>query len=134
MALCLLNAYFYRPQRSWGKVIFSQASVILLTGGVPAPGLMSGHGGSAPWGVSAPGGIWSRGVSAPWGSAWWRPPGRATAAGGTHPTGMHSCLLNFFVCRNGIFHRDVKPENILVRVSHLNHDGRWVTPAGSPLP
>ena len=23
----------YRPQRSWGKVIFSQASVILLTGG-----------------------------------------------------------------------------------------------------
>ena len=29
---------FYRPQRSWGKVIFSQASVILLTGGVPGPG------------------------------------------------------------------------------------------------
>ena len=26
---------YYRPQRSWGKVIFSQASVILLTGGVP---------------------------------------------------------------------------------------------------
>ena len=25
---------YYRPQRSWGKVIFSQASVILLTGGV----------------------------------------------------------------------------------------------------
>ena len=30
----------YRPQRSWGKVVFSQASVILLTGGacVVAPG------------------------------------------------------------------------------------------------
>ena len=28
------NVYFYHPQRSWGKVIFSQASVILLTGGV----------------------------------------------------------------------------------------------------
>ena len=25
---------FYRPQRSWGKVIFSQASVILFTGRV----------------------------------------------------------------------------------------------------
>ena len=27
---------YYRPQRSWGKVIFSQASVILFTGGVCA--------------------------------------------------------------------------------------------------
>ena len=27
--------YYYRPQRSWGKVMFLQASVILLTGGVP---------------------------------------------------------------------------------------------------
>ena len=27
---------------------------------------------------------------ATWG-AWWRPPQTATAAGGTHPTGMHSC-------------------------------------------
>ena len=35
------------------------------------------QGGSAPRGVSAPGGLW-------------RPPGTATAAGGTHPTGMHS--------------------------------------------
>ena len=26
-------AYFYRPQRSWGKVMFLQASVILSTGG-----------------------------------------------------------------------------------------------------
>ena len=23
----------------------------------------------------------------------WRPPGAATVAGGTHPTGMHSCFL-----------------------------------------
>ena len=39
------------------------------------------------------GGAWSQvGGSAP-GGAWWRPPPRtATAAGGTHPTGMHSCL------------------------------------------
>ena len=36
-------------------------------------------------GGSALGGAWSQG------GAWWRPPGTATAAGGTHPTGMHSC-------------------------------------------
>ena len=40
------------------------------------------------WGVSAP-----RGVVCSWGVAWWRSPRTATAAGGTHPTGMHSCLL-----------------------------------------
>ena len=28
--------YYYRPQRSWGKFIFSQASVILFRGGVYA--------------------------------------------------------------------------------------------------
>ena len=32
---CLGN--IYRPQRSWGKVMFLQASVILLTGGYLAP-------------------------------------------------------------------------------------------------
>ena len=32
-------SHFYRPQRSWGKVIFSQASVILFTGG----GVVSQH-------------------------------------------------------------------------------------------
>ena len=47
-------------------------------------------------GVLAPGGACSsRGLlqqgSAPGGV--WRPPPTATAAGGTHPTGMHSCLL-----------------------------------------
>ena len=28
-----IDTNFYRPQRSWGKVIFSEASVILFTGG-----------------------------------------------------------------------------------------------------
>ena len=43
------------------------------------------------------GGAWSWGVPGPGeclvlGGAWWRPPHRtATAVGGTHPTGMHSC-------------------------------------------
>ena len=30
--------HIYRPQRSWGKVMFLQASVILLTGGGRVPG------------------------------------------------------------------------------------------------
>ena len=39
-----------------------------------------------------PGGGWSLGEG-----AWWRPPRTATAAGGTHPTGMHSCLSLYFI-------------------------------------
>ena len=46
----------YRPQRRCGKVMFSQASVILFTGGGEVC------------------------------------PEMATAADGTHPTGMHSCF------------------------------------------
>ena len=75
----------------WGKVIFLHLFVILFMGEVPA------------WGVSVPAGVvWSRGLEGvclllgdgcllPGGCAWWRTPGTATAAGGTHPTGMHSC-------------------------------------------
>ena len=63
--------------------------MILFTwgGGLPGPG------GAWSWGVPGPGGAWSRGCMVP-GGAWWRPPApeMATAAGGTHPTGMHSCL------------------------------------------
>ena len=33
LSLPYLLQYIYRPQRSWGKVIFSQACVILFTGG-----------------------------------------------------------------------------------------------------
>ena len=68
--------YFYRPQRSWGKVIFSQVSLILLIGGclllggllrgcVPAPGglLLGG-------GCLLLGGVCSRGVPAPEGAGW----------------------------------------------------------------
>ena len=32
-----VTCYFYRPQRSWGKVIFSQMSVILFTGKADPP-------------------------------------------------------------------------------------------------
>ena len=60
-----LPRLYYRPQRSWGKVMFLHVSVILSTGGC----LLLG--GSGPKGV--PGGA------------------TATTAGGRHPTGMHSC-------------------------------------------
>ena len=44
-----------------------------------------------PGGCLVPGGVWSREVG------WWGVPGgdpwTAAAAGGTHPTGMHSCFL-----------------------------------------
>ena len=63
----------YRPQRSWGKVIFSQASVILLTGG---------------------GRVWSRGGEVPASGGLVR---GVPAASGTHPTGMHSCFSCFHI-------------------------------------
>ena len=88
----------YRPQRSWGKAIFSQACVILFTGCVPGPGECIVWGVHGP-GVCVPGlgDAWSWGVcmvpgGCAWsGGSWLRPPEKATAAGGTHPTGMHSC-------------------------------------------
>ena len=67
----------YRPQQSRGKVIFSQASVILLTGClVPHPGRgVPGPGGCAwSWGCLVLqgylvlGGAWSWGMPGPWGS------------------------------------------------------------------
>ena len=67
-------------------------SAILFTGEVPVPGGVPGRGGSAPGGGL--GGVCSQG------GAWWRPPGTATAAGGTHPTGMHSCFMLLFTLMN----------------------------------
>ena len=81
----------------WGKVIFSQACVknsvhrgrgCLVWGrGVPGARGVPGPGGPGPGGCLVPGGgSWS------WGVPGGDPPRTATAAGGTHPTGMHSCL------------------------------------------
>ena len=65
---------YYRPKRSWGKVIFSQASVILSTGG-----------GGSTW-AGTP-----RDQVHPLGAVH---AGRyGQQAGGMHPTGMQSCLL-----------------------------------------
>ena len=62
----------------------------LLPGGAWSQGGCLVQGGA--WsGGSAPGRVCSGGGSTP-GGAWRRPPGMATAAAGTHPTGMHSCF------------------------------------------
>ena len=45
--------YFYRPQRSWGKVMFSQACVILFTVGGCLPQCMLGY--THPPGADPPG-------------------------------------------------------------------------------
>ena len=42
--------------------------------------------------MSAPGG-WGSAQGGPGGD----PPGTATAAGGTHPTGMHSCIFMIYI-------------------------------------
>ena len=88
----------YCPQRSWGKVMFSQARVILFTGG----GVCL----SACWDTKPPSAPGSRHLpeQTPWEQTtpWSRhpPPGAEQAgiygqrAGGTHPTGMQSCLNN----------------------------------------
>ena len=65
-----IKKYIYRPQHSCGKVMFSQASVILFIRGVS----VSVHAGIDPPLQVHP------------------PPTTVTAADGTHPTGMLSCL------------------------------------------
>ena len=89
----------YRLQRSCGKVMFSQASVILFTGGVS---------GRHPPGQTPPGrhslGRHTPVQTPPVQASSWAdiPPGRhpsqqaATAADGTHPIGMHSCFKCFW--------------------------------------
>ena len=90
----------------------------LLLGGVCLlRGRVSAWGVSA-WGVSAPGGVCSRGgllrgeggllTGRPGGD----PPGTATAAGGTHPTGMHSCFYYVANDSQGLFTlSDSEPES-----------------------
>ena len=64
-------------------------------------GLVPGEG-ACSWGVPAPGGCIPPAAVAIWGvpalgDVWWKSPRAATAAGGTHPTGMHSCFSYFFL-------------------------------------
>ena len=83
----------------WGKVIFSEASVknsVHRGGGGPQGesglGGCLALGGACSGGVGLVWGVWSWGcVPGPGGAS--GDPRTATAAGGTHPTGMHSCSL-----------------------------------------
>ena len=110
----------YRPQRSWGKVMFLHVSVILFTGGNTWAG--------PPRQVHPPGRYTPCQVHPVAGTHWagtpprqvapqaGTPPGRhplsrytprasiswpqcmlgySQQAGGTHPTGLHSCFVNF---------------------------------------
>ena len=82
----------YRPQRSCGKVIFSQVCVnnSFHKGGHVWRGGMRGRGACV-----VGGGMHGRG-HAWWGGCAWGAcvAGKmAIAVGGTHPTGMHSCSL-----------------------------------------
>ena len=71
----MLN-YYYRPQRSWGKVLFSQVSVILFRGGVCGRGTCMG--------VCVAGGVCGREGHAWKGHVWWG----ACMAGGVCGRGM----------------------------------------------
>ena len=78
---------FYRPQRSCSKVIFLHLSVILFTGGVHGQeGACMARRGACVTGEACVAGV------CVWHAA---PPPDTTRygqwAGGTHPTGMHSC-------------------------------------------
>ena len=110
----------YRPQRSWGKVIFSEACVknSVHRGGVHGREVHgAGHawqGECVWWGACVTGGMCDRGHAwqgGAWrgacmagGHVWWgegmhaMPPPTprdvvGQCAGGTHPTGMHSSKL-----------------------------------------
>ena len=77
------------------KRIFLHLFVILFTGEGLLPGVCLLWGVLAPlwWGVSAPRG----GAACSWGEVPGGDPPTATAAGGTHPTGMHSFFHYIFV-------------------------------------
>ena len=105
------KAYYYRPQRSWGKVMFLHVSVILFIGGsasvhagIPPPPTTAG----TPSGAGTPLGAGTTQEQMPPKEQSPReqtpqeqvpPPCAVHAgryrqqAGGKHPTGMQSCCL-----------------------------------------
>ena len=114
----IASTSYYRPQRSCGKVMFSQVFVILFTGGcvcVADTPPRQAHPRQTPPRADTPGQTPNRADTPlarhPLPSACWEThtscpvhagihplPPVATAADGTHPTGMHSCsLLNLLL-------------------------------------
>ena len=88
--LAFLSNCNYRPQTKFAKVMFLHLSVILFTGGV----CLSARDQAPPPRPAPP-----LEQTPPSGSRHPSPPGAetATAADGTHPTGMHSCYLLRFM-------------------------------------
>ena len=90
---------YYRPQRKFAKVMSLHVCVCPRGGGggilACIAGFQAHAGGGELRGLAGGGG--SRGLH-PGGAGgllrggWRPPPVMATAAGGTHPTGMHSCF------------------------------------------
>ena len=52
---CVVSSCFYRPQRSWAKVMFLQSSVILSTGGSLPQWMLGYHDPPSPPGADPPG-------------------------------------------------------------------------------
>ena len=88
--------YYYRPRRSWGKVMFLHVCDSVHKGGGCYPSMHCRWYPSMPCSRS-PG----RGVPGPRGVCSWGVPGTATAVGGTHPSGMHSCMTYFYRAEGG---------------------------------
>ena len=114
---------YYRPQRSWGKIIFSEACVRnSVHGGVSArlhAGIHTPLGPEAdtPLGPEADTRPDPRSRFPPYPeqtSIRNRPPGTVhpgrygQQAGGMHPTGMHTCLWNQFQSFHSFFYKKVK--------------------------
>ena len=100
--------YYYRPQRSWGKVISSQASVILSTGGGVHGGGM--HGGGVHGGGMHGGGVHGRGVHGG-GCAWQgvvcdmhASPGRYYCYGIRSMSGRYASYWNAFLLMEIVQH------------------------------
>ena len=80
--------FFLPPATKLGQGYIFTGVCDSVHGGVPGPA-----GGCLVLGGASPGVcLLPRGCLLGGGS-WWRPPGTATAAGGTHPTRMHSCFI-----------------------------------------
>ena len=79
------------PNEVWGKVIFLHLPVILFT----EKGVCSG--GVCSRGVCSRGVCFGGGVACSLGGCLMETPSTATAAGSTHPTGMHSCFKELSV-------------------------------------
>ena len=101
-----LKVYNYRPQRSCKSYVSTGVCLSTGEGGAwSRGGLVLGVGSGPGGGVCSWGGTWSQGGAIPGGlvsqyALRQTPLGEiATAADGTHPTGMHSCSVLFLNLR-----------------------------------